>query len=229
MTFSGPLQSADAPSSRWAMVLGLSLLVVTPWWWLEASRVTSVGRPPRPLVPGAMHGLPAGEGALPALEIHSLRLADARPAVRGPAPVRVAIPSLGVDAPVVPVAVGPDGAMEIPQDASTAGWYRFGTSPGDPGSAILVGHVDSRVQGPGVFFRLRELRVGAVVRVLATEERWRSFEVVWRTLVPKDRLPRRIFAREGRPVLTLVTCGGRFDPAANRYSDNVVVAAVPRG
>jgi sortase (surface protein transpeptidase) len=172
--------------------------------------------------------VPAGEGALPAIAVNSLRLADLKPTVSGPAPVRMVIPALAVDARIVSAGVEPDGAMEVPEDAGTVGWYRFGPSPGDPGSAVLVGHVDSRLQGPGVFFRLGELRVGALVRVQVANGEWKSFHVVWRALVPKERLPRPLFGREGHPILTLITCGGAFDAAAGRYSHNVVVAAVPR-
>jgi LPXTG-site transpeptidase (sortase) family protein len=117
--------------------------------------------------------------------------------------------------------------MEIPDDVRTVGWYRFGPSPGGPGSAVLVGHVDSRVAGPGVFFRLSSLRQGDEVRVQLAGGRWRAFEVVSRRLVPKDDIPAGAFVRHGRPILTLITCGGGFDPAVGAYTHNVVVAAVP--
>jgi hypothetical protein len=57
-----------------------------------------------------------------------------------------------------------DGTVEVPADADDAGWFRLGPPPGAPGSAVVLGHVDSR-RGPGVFFRLRELQPGDVVEV----------------------------------------------------------------
>jgi sortase (surface protein transpeptidase) len=93
---------------------------------------------------------------------------------------------------------------------------------------LLIGHVDSRVQGPGVFFGLSRLEPGDEIRVRVSGGRWRSFEVVARNLVAKDRLPPSIFTREGDPILTLVTCGGGFDEEAGHYTHNVVVSAVPR-
>jgi sortase (surface protein transpeptidase) len=160
------------------------------------------------------------------LDVHSLRLADLEPARADPVPLELLIPTVGVRAAIVPVGVEPGGAMEIPEDVATVGWYRFGSSPGRPGSALLVGHVDSRVYGPGVFFRLSELDPGDVVRVHVTKRRWESFEVVSRNLVPKEQLPAAIFARRGDAVLTLITCGGGFDQAAGRYTHNVVISAV---
>jgi sortase (surface protein transpeptidase) len=142
-------------------------------------------------------------------------------------PRRLTIPALGVTAPIVPMGVEPGGTMEVPDDVVTVGWYRFGPSPGLPGSAVLVGHVDSRLEGPGVFFGLTKLQVGDLVRVRVADGGWDSFRVVARALVAKDRLPRGIFTRDGDPVLTLITCGGGFDAAAGRYTHNVVVSAVP--
>jgi hypothetical protein len=48
--------------------------------------------------------------------------------------------------------------------------------------------------------------------------------------VAKAELPLdQIFARDGAPRLTLVTCGGAFNRATSGYTDNVVVTAEPGG
>lgn len=106
------------------------------------------------------------------------------------------------------------------------GWYRFGSSPGEPGSAILVGHVDSRTQGRGAFFGLANLGIGASISVEREDGTKLAFKVVARRSYPKDRLPRRIFDRTGPPMLTLVTCGGPFDERTRRYAANIVIFAV---
>ena len=49
--------------------------------------------------------------------------------------------------------------MRPPVDFVKVGYYREGPMPGDPGPAVLAGHVDD-TSGPKVFFRLRELRAG---------------------------------------------------------------------
>jgi sortase (surface protein transpeptidase) len=153
----------------------------------------------------------------------SARLADLPPnAKRRPESLR--IPELGVAAPVRPVGVV-DGLVEVPGDPGVVGWYRHGSSPGQPGSAVLVGHVDLDGRR-GVFFRLRELEPGAVVAVGFGRGDARSFRVVARRTYPKGRLPARlVFAETGRPYLTLVTCGGDFDSARGEYEENVVVVA----
>jgi len=166
--------------------------------------------------------------AIPAVAVRSARLADYRPPPRGVRPVRLTIESIGVRASVVPVGVeGGGSTVEVPSDVGTIGWYRFGPAPGASGSAVLIGHVDSHVQGAGAFFRLRELGPGDHVTVYLANGSRSAFEVVARRSYPKGKLPGSVFRRDGEPILTLVTCGGAFDPVARSYADNVVVFAVP--
>lgn len=151
------------------------------------------------------------------------------PGSRTPAamPVTVSIPAIGIDdAPIVDVGVLPDGGMEIP-GAREVGWYRYGPLPGESGSAVLAAHVafDGR---NGVFRRLADLEPGSVVEVAFDDGALARFVVTDRSRYPKDGIPLdRMFAKDGPPVLTLVTCGGAFDRTARSYEDNVVVSAVP--
>ncbi|MFP3915343.1 MAG: class F sortase [Actinomycetota bacterium] len=156
-------------------------------------------------------------------------LAPSRPREDGGAPQRLRIPAIGVDAPVGPYGVDAGtGQMAVPADTTEVGWYRFGPSPGQPGSAVLAAHVDLAGQGPGVFFRLAELEPGDRIEIVTDEGEARVFSVEARATYRKDELPSEtVFSREGDPVLTLVTCGGAFDPAASRYDSNVVVYARP--
>ncbi|MGH3022960.1 MAG: class F sortase [Gaiellaceae bacterium] len=217
-----------------AFAVSLTTLVAVPALWYAT----------RPGVPDANAGSLAGLGDVvderaelrqlsarqasrsrpPEIRVRSARISGVRVAPR-PRPRALAVPALDIRAPVVPVGVDKD-QVEIPEDARTVGWYRHGSSPGQPGSAVLVGHVD--YDGTrGVFYRLRELEPGAVVRV-GFSGRERRFRVVARRSFPKGRLPARlVFAKRGRPYLTLVTCGGDYDRSAREYASNVVVFAVP--
>ena len=140
----------------------------------------------------------------------------------------MSVPALGIDAAVVPVGVTRDGAVRIPRDARRAGWYRFGARPASgTGSVVLVAHVDSRTQGRGAFYPLRQADPGDRVKVIADGRRW-TYQVVARELFGKRALPiEDLFRRDGREVLTLITCGGRYLADAGGYQDNVVVSAVP--
>jgi hypothetical protein len=147
-------------------------------------------------------------------------------------PVTLRIPSIDVDAGVVPVGLEPDGAMEIPSDVRTVGWYDpfagAGLSPGEPGTAVIAGHVDSRVQGRGAFWFLRELSAGDIVEVVHEDGTLSTWLVESVVRYPKDDIPiEEIFAFEGPSRLALITCGGEFDRSIGSYLENYVVTAVP--
>jgi sortase (surface protein transpeptidase) len=142
-------------------------------------------------------------------------------------PVRLRIAAIGVDAPVVPVGVEPNGDMEVP-GASDVGWYRFGPTPGATGSAVLAAHVDYDGR-PGAFFALRQVRPGATIEVDLGAGGVRRFRAVRSERVAKTSLPTGdVFSRDGAPRLALITCGGAFDQSARSYADNVVVFAEPQ-
>jgi hypothetical protein len=145
-----------------------------------------------------------------------------------PRPVRVALPTIGVEAPVEAVGVDRDGELDVPASSTVAGWYRGGPAPTDPsGSAVIAAHVDHRGR-PGAFFRLAELRPGDPIEVTAADGTSSTFAVVSTTSYRKADLPiGEVFRRAGDPVLTLITCGGAFRPDRGSYADNVVVRATP--
>ncbi len=144
-------------------------------------------------------------------------------------PVAVTIPSLGVGVDVVPVDLFEDGTMELPETPTTAGWYRFGSDPrSETGTVVVAAHVDSARYGLGPFAELKNLPVGERIDVVVADGGTVAYRVesVWS--VGKAELPvDDLFDRDGAPRLALITCGGTFDANAFRYSDNVVVIAVP--
>jgi sortase (surface protein transpeptidase) len=140
------------------------------------------------------------------------------------APQRVVIPSIGVDAELIPVGLKPDGTMEVP-DFGLAAWYDLGPKPGAAGPAVIVAHVDSK-RGPDVFYRLRELTPGDQVEVTYPEGRTVAFTVEGKEQISKSELPvDRIWLQTQAPILRLITCGGEFDRSTGHYRSNVIVYA----
>jgi len=142
-------------------------------------------------------------------------------------PVRLRIPALGVDAPLTHLGVAPNGTIEVPADFAVPGWFDQGPRPGQPGPAVILGHVDSKA-GPAVFYRLNRLPVGAVVFVdradgSTVDFRVRGMQHVAKTAFPTDL----VYAPTLEPSLRLVTCGGPFDHSRSSYLDNVIVYADP--
>lgn len=176
----------------------------------EASgRVESSGRPARSAVQRA-------DASLAALA-----------ARRTAAPLRVRVPALGMDADVRPVGVGGDRQMSLPDDPRVLGWYRFGPSPGDDGSVVLAGHVDSRRFGVGPLVALQAVEVGTEVQVVTGPEKVRTYRVDSVERFDQQALPAAVFARTGPERLRLVTCTGPYLPEAGGYQQNLVVTAVP--
>ena len=142
-----------------------------------------------------------------------------------PLPQRLEIPTIGVSTRLQRLGRASDGTVEVPSEWGVAGWYAGGTRPGDPGSAVILGHVDSRA-GPAVFYRLRELRPGDRVEVVRADRSRVRFTVERLEQVDKLRFPTdAVYYPTLTPRLRLVTCGGAFDPASGHYRSNVIVYA----
>jgi hypothetical protein len=140
-------------------------------------------------------------------------------------PVRLQIPAIDVSTPLVKLGRLPDGSLEVPKAWGAAGWYDQGPRPGQPGPAVILGHVDSK-SGPAVFYQLQTLRPGDTVRVGLADGRTLVFRVQRLQRYPKDQFPTQAvyFPTLGRE-LRLITCGGDFDYARDSYVDNIVVYA----
>ena len=140
-------------------------------------------------------------------------------------PVRVEIPKIGVASSLDRLGRAPDKTVQEPTRWAVAGWYAAGTRPGDPGSAVILGHVDSK-RGPAVFFRLRELRRGDRVTIRRANGSSVRFVVQRTEQYPKDRFPTdAVYYPTLTPALRLVTCGGEFDATIGRYRSNLIVFA----
>ena len=78
-------------------------------------------------------------------------------------------------------------------------WYRHGPSPGEPGSAVIAGHLNWRGV-TGLFADLASAPVGEVINVLYDDGSQRSFRVTAVELVSKpDVSVNGVFAAAGRP------------------------------
>ncbi|MEV8514831.1 class F sortase [Dactylosporangium sp. NPDC051484] len=161
---------------------------------------------------------------------HRIDLAapDAEP---GAPPTRLRIPSLAVDTALETLRMDGSGVLSAPEVYGEAGWFAGGTVPGEPGPAVLAGHVDSKT-GPAVFYRLHELKPGDTVDVRRGlvqpgEGGWLTFRVTASEHYAKARFPSaKVYGPTPVPELRLITCGGTFDESSHSYRDNLVVYAV---
>ena len=144
-------------------------------------------------------------------------------------PVAVDIPTIGVAAVVDPLSIDRDGFLQVPTDFSRVGWYAGGSKPGDPGPAVLVGHIDSYA-GAAVFYALDKLQRGDDVIVRRADGSQVTFTVQRSASYKKTDFPTKdVYGSTEAPTLRLITCTGNFDDSAHSYEDNLVVYATLKG
>ncbi|WP_406345252.1 class F sortase [Streptomyces sp. NBC_00648] len=186
------------------------------------------GAPAAPVVPGAKppgtggRAAPAGRG----------RLAGPKAAARPPRPLPpsratgLAIPYLSLKAPVVGLGLDPGRHLATPpvDDPKLVGWFQGGPTPGETGTALAVGHRDTRT-GAAVFANLSVLRPGRLVEARRADGRTAVYTVDAVRKYDKAHFPNEeVYGPRNRPELRLITCGGKFDRKKG-YESNVVVFA----
>jgi sortase (surface protein transpeptidase) len=170
---------------------------------LDLTRLTPASRAPR---------LPAPPSRL------------AKPATTGAVPLRLQIPSIGVDAVVERVGVTPEGNLGVPENVDDVAWYRDGPAPGAAGDAVIDGHLDW-FTGPAVFQGLSRLRAGDLEMVSTGSGQRLTFKVSRVYTVSFESSPPGLFDRAGPPRMSLLTCAGPWDPVHETYASRLIVEA----
>jgi sortase (surface protein transpeptidase) len=138
-------------------------------------------------------------------------------------PVKLTIPSISVNTHVGTLGLQPDHQVMVPTNTHTVGWYLDGPTPGQIGSAVILGHVDS-FSGPGTFFDLKLLKAGDRLNLVLADGTVTNFVVTKVVQYSKNSFPDRVvYGSNGTRSLQLVTCGGTFDHETGHYESNIVV------
>ena len=138
-------------------------------------------------------------------------------------PIQLSIPVIGLSDDVSELGLNANGTVQVPTSWQVPGWYKYGPSPGEQGSAVILGHVDS-VNGPAAFYRLSALRPGDKVMVRLAGGTTEHFKVIGLRLYAKKNFPDRlVYGPRPYSALQLVTCGGAFDSTTHHYVSNLVV------
>ena len=143
-------------------------------------------------------------------------------------PVRLKIPSIGVDTTLMQLGLNPDGTVQVPpiEANAPAGWYRNSVTPGQTGPAVILAHVTVGQFGNGVFLHLSQLKPGDQVTVLLQDGASAVFTVDKVQLAPKSAFPTNaVYGNVDHPALRLITCGGPRGANGQGYPDNVIVYA----
>ena len=144
-------------------------------------------------------------------------------------PTSIAIPAIGVSSGVFPIGTAKDGTLAVPQPGprlDSAAWFENSPTPGQPGPAVIEGHVATDEGGPSVFFDLARLRAGDRIAVARRDGTTAVFTVRALREFDKDAFPTElVYGGEiSRPTLRLITCSS-FDPSVGSHTANLVVFA----
>jgi sortase (surface protein transpeptidase) len=143
-------------------------------------------------------------------------------------PAALSIPRIQVRAKIISLGLTRTGAAQVPPLATPflTSWYDQGPTPGQPGTSVILGHVDSAKVGPAVFYDLGNLRPGDLIYVTLQDRQTAAFRVYSAALYQKADFPARtVYSYTSWPTLRLITCGGQFDRATGHYLGDIVVFA----
>lgn len=150
-------------------------------------------------------------------------------------PVRLAIPRLYIDAPVITMGLGADRYPQVPDRPDQVAWYDFTAAPGQRSNAVLSGHVDWQTRSgqpiAGVFYRLRALEIGDTVMITLEDGAQLQYRVTGNVATQyEDPNVSLAMDRTSKEVITLITCGGSWirsgrGPFGGSYSHRVLVRA----
>ncbi|MET8508418.1 class F sortase [Streptomyces sp. NPDC004787] len=229
--------------------MALGLVVGTVWWAGDeepagsalAAGTAAHGAPAAEVGADGANGANGADGAKGAPDgagragHKGAATAAARPAPRPqppPAPLArsrpttLAVPAITIEAPVIGLGLEPSGSLATPpvDNPRVVGWYANGVTPGERGTAVVVGHRDTRT-GPAIFLNLDSLDPGNTIRVARADGRVAVFTVDRVRTYAKSAFPDgEVYGAAKRPELRLITCGGAFDRKAG-YASNIVVFA----
>jgi hypothetical protein len=140
-------------------------------------------------------------------------------------PVRITVPTIGVDSTLMGLGLLSDGSLQVPPSGFPAGWYTGAPTPGQLGPAIIAGHIDWGGH-PGVFYRLRDLKPGAEINVTRADGSVAVFRVSSVQEFSKDAFPTKlVYGNTAYAGLRVITCGGAFDSKLHSYEDDIVAFA----
>lgn len=175
---------------------------------------------------GSGAGLPPSPSAAEGLAGGAARAVLSGTPMAASGPTRISIPAIGVDAPVTGLGLDGGGHLDTPPDTdrNLAGWYRGSVTPGQSGTALMAGHVDT-ASGPAVFYGLGALHRGDRIDVSRQDGSTAWFVTDAVEVYPKSAFPdRQVYGRAADPQLRLITCGGPYTKGAG-YQGNLVVYA----
>lgn len=155
---------------------------------------------------------------------HPLNVTTPQPTYQKADPSIFVIPKLTVHTEIEKVGVDAEGRMDIPKNWQHVAWYAPGVKPGETGSAVIDGHVDTPTGAPAVFANLTHLTKGDEIIIIDTANQKYTYKVTHVVTYPLENVPLTdVFSKTNGNHLNLITCGGIWDRNKHQYTERTVV------
>jgi LPXTG-site transpeptidase (sortase) family protein len=203
-------------------MLALSLLISVACFQPLHAQAPAVQRTLGPSV-SRLSARSIAQGAVthPASPRQTRRVPQTKPGI----PRRIDIPSVGIAADVLSLGLLLGGKLDAPQKREDTGWYRGSKRPGEAGTAVIDGHLNT-AQGPGAFWNLKNVKAGDLIAVTDEHGVTRNFQVRKTAVYPVHQAPmREIFTSTDGTHLNLITCAGKWSLKLDHYDKRLIVFA----
>lgn len=145
-------------------------------------------------------------------------------------PARIVMPTARVNAEIIPIGVTKTNNLDVPPNYFQAGWYKYGPIPGQPGNAVIDGHVDNAGSIDGPFKHLRNAKIGDEFQVIMSDGSTVTFVITDASVYLTTQFPSKsVFLGDGQAVLKIITCHGTFRKSMDTYDQRLIVTAVRKG
>ncbi len=139
-------------------------------------------------------------------------------------PVRLVIPTIHLDARIEARGLDSRRNLDTARDFHDVAWYDLGPAPGQPGNAVMNGHVNWWT-GNAVFTYLSRVRVGDRIQVVRADGTSVWFRITGKRVVTANARIASLFAPGPVATLTLITCTGAWDALTQSDTHRLLVSA----
>lgn len=140
-------------------------------------------------------------------------------------PSLLIIPSLKLRAPFELLGLNADHTIAVPKNDMSVGWFVYGAKPGEIGTSVVVGHLNS-LKGRAIFANLNKIKPGDEILIQRMDKSVVVYSVDSISKFSQQNFPTEtIYGSKSYPAIRLITCSGVYNKKIGRYSENLVVFA----
>lgn len=139
---------------------------------------------------------------------------------------RLIIPALKINAKIQNVGITKKGNMSTPTNFFDVGLYKYGTPPGEIGSAVIAGHVENGLGLKAVFGNLKNIKEGDDIYIEKELGEKIHFVVTSTAIYDYNSSAEEVFNQNDGAYLKIITCTGKWMPDLRTHDKRLIVTAI---